>query len=83
MRTITESEASRDLALVMEAVQLEPVAIQNQGLEAVLMSMSGYKELIRRLKMNELLRFCDRVGAKAKAAGMTEEVLQELLASDD
>ena len=83
MRTITESEASRDLALVMEAVQLEPVAIQNQQLEAVLISMDEYKKLIRRIKMNDLMLFCDCVGAEAKANGMTEEVLQELLASDD
>ena len=83
LRTITESEASRDLARVMEAAQLEPIAIQSQQLGAVLISTAEYNELIRRLKVDEFLRFCDRMGEEAMAAGMTEEVLQELLASDD
>ena len=40
--------------------------------------MDDYERLVN-LNVAEFQRFSDRVGAKAQDAGMTEEVLQELL----
>ncbi len=47
-----------------------------------MMSMDEYERLVN-LNVAEFQRFSDRVGAKAQEAGMTEEVLQELLGTSD
>ena len=39
----------------------------------------GEYERLAHLNVAEFQRFCDRVGAKAQDAGMTEEELQRLL----
>ena len=48
---------------------------------AVVLSMQEYERLVR-LNVAEFQRFCDRVGASAKQAGMSETKLAELLADD-
>ena len=83
MRTVTASEARQGWAEVLEAARREPVIIQRQKRDvAVVMSMSEYDRLVN-LNVAEFQRFCDSVGAKAEKAGMTEEVLKELLNSED
>ena len=82
MRTVTASEAKQGLAAVIEAAAREPVVIQRQKRDvAVVMSMQEYDRLTR-LNVAEFQRFCDRVGAQAKAAGLSEERLAELLADE-
>ena len=39
-------------------------------------------ERLSRLNVAEFQRFCDAIGSKAAKAGLTEEKLAELLASD-
>ncbi|MDR2838763.1 MAG: type II toxin-antitoxin system Phd/YefM family antitoxin [Azonexus sp.] len=83
MRTATASEARQGFAEIIESVWREPVVIQRQKRDvAVIMSMAEYERLSN-LNVAEFQRFCDRVGAKATAAGMTEEVLRELLDSEN
>lgn len=82
MRTVTASEARQGLAEVIEAARREPVMIQRQKRDvAVVMSVDEYERLVH-LNVAEFQRFCDRVGAKAQEAGMTEEILQGLLDSE-
>jgi antitoxin Phd len=83
MRTVTASEARQGLAEIIEAARREPIIIQRQKRDvAVIMSMDEYERLVN-LNVAEFQRFSDRIGAKAQEAGMTEEVLQELLSSED
>ncbi len=83
MRTVTASEARQGLADVLEAARREPVVIQRQKRDvAVVMSMQEYERLVH-LNVAEFQRFSDRVGAKAVDAGMTEDVLQDLLSAED
>lgn len=82
MRTVTASEARQGWAEVIEASRREPVVIQRQKRNvAVVMSVDEYERLVH-LNVAEFQRFSDRVGAKARKAGMTEEVLQGLLRSE-
>lgn len=82
MRTVTASEAKQGLAGVIEAAAKEPVVIQRQKRDvAVVLSMQEYERLAR-LNIAEFQRFCDRVGAQAQEAGMTEDSLTKLLADD-
>lgn len=82
MRTVTATEAKQGLARVLEAAAKEPVVIERQKRAvAVVLSMQEYERLVR-LNVAEFQRFCDRVGASARDAGMTEAKLAELLADD-
>ncbi|WP_246828370.1 type II toxin-antitoxin system Phd/YefM family antitoxin [Ectothiorhodospira sp. PHS-1] len=83
MRTITASEAKQGFAKLIDTASREPVIIQRQKRDvAVVLSMAEYERLTR-LNIAEFQRFCDRIGSQAKAAGLDEAKLTELLASDD
>ena len=82
MKTVTASQAKQGLAGVIEAASKEPIVIQRQKRDvAVILSMEEYERLTQ-LNVAEFQRFCDRVGASAKQAGLTEEKLDELLSDD-
>ena len=82
MRVVSASEAKQGLASVLEAAAREPVVIQRQKRDvAVVLSIQEYERLVR-LNVAEFQRFCDAAGARAEAAGMTEEKLATLLSDD-
>jgi prevent-host-death family protein len=82
MKTVSASEAKQRLAALIDAAAQEPVVIRRQRRDvAVLLSMREYERLVR-LNVSEFQQFCDKVGASAKAAGLTQEKLDELLADD-
>lgn len=82
MRSVTATEAKQGLAAVIEAAAKEPVVIRRQKRDvAVVMSVQEYERLTR-LNVAEFRQFCDRVGAKAREAGLTEEKLNQLLEDD-
>jgi prevent-host-death family protein len=79
MRTVSATDAKQRLAALLDAAQREPVLIRRQNRDvAVIMSAEEY-ERIRGGRNDEFERFCDRVSEKAKARGMTEEVLADIL----
>jgi prevent-host-death family protein len=82
MRHVSATEAKQALAAVLDAAQREPVVIRRQQRAvAVVLSMQEYERLTA-LNVEEFQRFCDRIGEQAKARGLTEEKLAEILASD-
>jgi prevent-host-death family protein len=82
MRHVSATEAKQALAAVLDAAQREPVIIRRQQRDvAVVLSMQEYERLTA-LNIEEFQRFCDRVAEQAKARGLTEGYLAQILASD-
>ena len=82
MRFVSATEAKQRLAALLDAAQREPVVIRRQKRDvAVILSPAEYDRL-RALNVEELERFCDRIGEQAAARGLTEEKLTTLLEDD-
>jgi prevent-host-death family protein len=80
MRTISATEAKQNLGALLDSAQSEPVTIRRQNRDiAVVLSAREYDRL-RAINVEEFERFCDRIGQRAAANGLTEEKLAEILA---
>jgi len=83
MYAMTASAARQEFSRLLESAQRAPVLIQRQKRDvAVLMSAAEYQRLVH-LNVAEFQRFSDEVGRKAQTAGMTQEVLDDLLCHED
>ncbi|MGC2161439.1 MAG: type II toxin-antitoxin system Phd/YefM family antitoxin [Silvibacterium sp.] len=79
MRTISATEAKQSFAALLDTAQREPVVIRRHERDvAVLLSSEEY-ERMRDFYVRELEELCNRVSAQAKARGMNEAVLEDLL----
>ena len=82
MRYVSATDAKQRLSALLDAAQREPVTIQRQKRDvAVILSAREYERL-RAANIDEFERFCDQIGERAKARGLTEDKLAELLADD-
>jgi prevent-host-death family protein len=80
MQTISATEAKQKFAALLDTAQREPVLIQRHDRNiAVLVSPADFDEL-HRLRVQELIRLTERSGAYAESRGMTDELLEQLLA---
>jgi prevent-host-death family protein len=81
MRHVSATDAKQSLGQMIEAAQHEPVVIRKQKRDvAVLLSMRDYDRLTA-ANVEAFQRFCDLIGERAAARGLTEEKLAELLAN--
>lgn len=79
MQTISATKAKQCFAEMLDSVQREPMAIQRHERNvAVVMSADEY-EWTRDMYARELEALCARVSAQAKARGLDEQTLEELL----
>ena len=82
MRYVSATEAKQNFAAIIDAAQREPVMIRRQARDqAVILSPQEYDRL-RGIAVADFQAFCDRVGDKAAARGLTEDKLAALLRSD-
>ena len=79
MLSVSATDAKQRLAALLDTAQREPVVIRRHDRDvAVLLSVDLY-ERMRGARIQEFQRFCDRVAEEAKARGMNEAVLEEVL----
>jgi antitoxin Phd len=80
---LSTTEAKQNFTEFLDKAQKEPITIQRQDQDlVVVLSVLEYQRLTKLLK-NEFQEFCDQVGKNAEVKGMTEEKLKEILESDD
>lgn len=80
MPTMSATQAKQNFAAMIDAAQREPVRIQRHERDvAVLLSAEEY-ERMNRERWAEFDRLSALAAAQAKANGLTEEKLQEILA---
>jgi prevent-host-death family protein len=83
MPTVSATHAKQNFAAILDQSQREPVRIQRHDRDvAVLVSAEEY-EKIHQLRVKELLRFTEETSRYAESQGMTEELLEKLLAEDE
>ena len=82
MKVVSATEAKQRLAALLDAAQREPVMIRRQKRDiAVILSPAEYDRL-RAMNVEAFEQFCDRIGRRAIARGLTEDELNALLADD-
>ena len=83
MPTMSATHAKQNFAAMIDAAQREPVRIQRHERDvAVLVSAEEY-ERIHKLRVQQLIRLSDEMGRYAESQGMTDELLEQLLADDE
>jgi len=82
MPTVSATHAKQNFAAMIDTAQREPVRIQRHERDvAVLVSAEEY-ERIHKLRVQELIRLSDDMGRYAESRGMTDELLEKLLADE-
>jgi prevent-host-death family protein len=80
MQTVSATKASQNFAAILDAAQHEPVRIQRHARDiAVVISAAEYDRL-RQDRWAEFNRLSAIAAEQAKANGLTEEILAEILA---
>jgi prevent-host-death family protein len=83
MKIISATEAKQRFAAVIDQAQREPVMIRRQNRDvAVVIAPSDYEKL-RGFRVAEFNRLADEAGRQAEANGLTEEILNKILAERD
>lgn len=83
MKVMTVAEAQATFDKVLESLAEDSVVLKRgEDDVAAVVSIEDYDKL-KRLKVEEFLALCERIGRQAEARGLSEEKLAELLRNDD
>lgn len=82
MKVMTIAEAQAAFDKVLESLAEDSIVLKRDERDvAAVISIDDYEKL-RRLKVEEFLTLCERVGRQAESRGLSEEKLAELLRDD-
>jgi len=82
MPTVSATYAKQNFAAILDLSQREPVQIRRHERDiAVLVSAEEY-EKIHKMRVEELIRLSEENGRYAESQGMTDELLEQLLADE-
>ncbi len=82
MQTMTANAAKTNFGLFLDTAQREPVQVKRHDrVVGVMVSAQDY-EAMRAFYADRLIRTMRETALEAKAAGMTEAILDELLADE-
>jgi antitoxin YefM len=82
MKTVPATEAKNRFGAIIDDAQREPIVIRRQDRDvAVVLSMADYERL-RSGNARAFLELRNAVAAEAAGAGLTEDVLGDLLSGD-
>lgn len=83
MQQISVSELQSNLASIINKAQREPVLINDNGRnEVAIISMNDYEELVK-IKNLRLKNLAEELGKEAQQNGLTLEILNDILNSED
>ncbi len=79
MRYVSATEAKQRLGAILDAAQSEPIIIRRQKRDIAVMLSPKEFERLRGLNISDFEQFCDRIGKRALARGLSEDKLAEIL----
>lgn len=81
MQFVSATEAKQTFGAIIDKAQCEPVIIRQENQDvAVIMSIKDYQR-INNVNIQEFQQFRENIGRKAQERGLTEDKLNEILAS--
>ena len=83
MATKSATRAKQNFAALIDTAQREPVRIQRHERDVAVLVSADEWEKIHRMRAQELIRLSDEMGRYAESQGMTDELLEQLLADEE
>jgi len=83
MATVSATRAKQNFAALIDTAQREPVRIQRHERDVAVLVSAEEWEKIHKMRVAELLRFTEESGRYAESKGMTDDLLEQLLADEE
>jgi prevent-host-death family protein len=79
---MSATQAKQNFAALIDAAQREPVRIQRHERDVAVLVSADEWEKIHKMRVEQLLRFTEETGRYAASKGITDELLERLLADE-
>lgn len=79
MKTISATEAKNKFGVLLNDVQHEPILVRRQNADVAVVISAKAFEKMRRTSIDRFQTVCDDMASEARANGLTDQDLQELL----